>query len=154
ILEIAPGQPVTVGTTTRRQLDSVLVRWIIQNVGRTPRSAGLRMQLDTLIGDNDGVPFTVPGRSGLVSSSADFRTASAVPGFIPALERPSPRSPGRIAHLTLKPGNGIEPPSRVSLTLWPGASTFGSLTTWDVPILHMGKDSAVAMYWPEKSLKP
>jgi hypothetical protein len=153
VLEVIPGQAVTVGGSTRRQLDSILVRWVLQNSGSVARPAGLRIQLDTLIGANDGVPFTIPGRSGLVSTFADFRRAAEVPDFIQALERPSLRDPGTIAHLTLKAGRGIEPASRVSLTLWPDAGAATRLT-YDVPVVHMKRDSAVVMYWPEKSLKP
>lgn len=153
ILEVVPGQAVTIGGNTRRQLDSVLVRWIMENNSKIAKSAGMRMQLDTLIGRNDGVPFTIPGRTGLVSTFADFRAAKDVPDFLQALERPNLRDPGTVAHLTLKPGGGIEAPGRVSLTLWPPAGS-ATLLTYDVPVVHMQNDSAVVMYWPEKSLKP
>jgi hypothetical protein len=152
ILEVVPGQAVTIDNNTRRQLDSVLVRWIMENNSKAARSASMRMQLDTLIGRNDGVPFTIPGRTGLVSTFADFRLAKDVPDFLQALERPNLRDPGTVAHLTLKPGGGIEAPSRVSLTLWPVAGS-ATLLTYDVPVVHMQNDSAVVMYWPEKSLK-
>ncbi len=148
VLEVVPGQPVTVGNVSRRQLDAVLVRWVIQNNDRTARSAGLRLQLDTLIGGNDGVPFTVPGYTGLVNTFADFRQAKDVPDFIQALERPNLKSPGTVAHLTLKVGPHIEPPSRASLTYWPGNSL-----AWDIPVRNLAGDSAVILYWPEKTLK-
>jgi hypothetical protein len=155
VLEVVPGQPVTVGGASRRQLDTVLIRWVLQNTDRTPRNVGLRLQIDTLIGANDGVPFTVPGYTGLVNTFADFRAAKDVPDFIQALERPNLKSPGTIAHMTLKPGAGIEPPGRVSLTQWPGGGgLFGGGAGWNVPVLNMGNDSAVVLYWPEKALKP
>lgn len=153
VLEVVPGQPVTVGNSSRRQLDTVLVRWVLENKDRGARNVGLRLQLDTLIGSNDGVPFTVPGYTGLVNTFADFRTSRDVPDFIQALERPNLKSPGTIAHLTLKVGGGIEAPGRVSLTQWPGAGgAFGGVA-WNVPVVNMGADSAVVLYWPEKSLK-
>ncbi len=155
VFEVVPGQPVTVNGASRRQLDTVLIRWVLQNTDRTARNVGLRLQLDTLIGDNDGVPFTVPGYSGLVNTFADFRAAKDVPDFIQALERPNLKDPGTIAHLTLKPGAGIEPAGRVSLTHWPGAGNglFGGGSVWNVPVINMGRDSAVVLYWPEKALK-
>jgi hypothetical protein len=148
VLEIVPGQPIVTNNVSRRQLDTVLVRWIIQNTDSKTHNAGLRMELDTLIGSNDGVPFTVPGYSGLVNTYADFKQAKDVPDFIQALERADLKSPGTIAHLTLKPGIGIEPASRVSLTHWSGASF-----AWNIPISHLGGDSSVVLYWPEKAIK-
>ncbi len=149
VLEIVPGQPVTVNGVTRRNLDTVLVRWIIQNNDTRQHSAGLRLQLDTLIGSNDGVPFTVPGKTGLVATFADFRVPSTVPDFVQALERFDLNNPGTIAQLTLKPGSGIEPAQRLTLTHWPG----GSLA-WDIPVRSLTGDSAAVLYWPEKTLKP
>jgi predicted secreted protein len=139
----------------RRQLDTVLVRWVIENTGRAAVPAGLRLQLDTLIGINDGVPFTVPGRTGLVSTMADFRQDKDIPDFIQALEVPNLKNPGTIAHLTLKPGGGIEAPGRVSLTHWPTHGVrFGGPGAWDVPMRNMFDDSCVVLYWPEKAIKP
>ena len=57
--------------------------------------------IDTMIGDNDGVPFTVPGLPGLVTTFADFRQPKEIPDFIQALEVPNLRNPGTIAHMTL-----------------------------------------------------
>lgn len=160
ILEIVPGQPVLVNGAMVRKRDTVLVRWIIHNTDTRPRSAGLRMELDTLIGSNDGVPFTVPGRSGLVTTSADFRQSNDVPDFIQALEYRSLKNPGTIAHLTLRPGSGIEPAGRVSLTRWSGQSTGGifggggATLAWNIPVRALDDDSSVALYWPEQLLKP
>ena len=153
ILEVVPGQAATTDGVSRRQLDTVLVRWIMQNNAGSARTAGMRLQLDTLIGGNDGVPFTVPGRTGLVSTSADFPVARDVPDFIQALERSSLRDPGTVAHLTIKPGGGIEPASRVSLTHWPGDGFGGRTPVWDVAVAPMRSDSAIVLYWPEKMLK-
>src|SRR5262249_58099335 len=94
------------------------VRYLTENKGSRPRKAGLRVQVDTLIGNNDGVPFTVPGYAGLVNTMADFRTTKQVPPFIQALEFPNLQQPGTVALMTLKPGGGLEPPGRVSLTHW------------------------------------
>ncbi len=149
VLEIVPGQPVTVNGVSRRNLDTVLIRWVIHNIDSRQHSAGLRLQLDTLIGSNDGVPFTVPGQTGLVSTFADYRDPATVPDFIQALERFDLNNPGTVAHMTLKPGGGIEPAQRLSLTHWPGASL-----VWNIPVRSLTGDSAAVLYWPEKTLKP
>jgi hypothetical protein len=129
--------------------DTMLARWIIRNEGNAAHRVGLRLELDTLIGSNDGVPFAVPGMSGLVNTSADFTDSQQIPHFIQALERPNLADPGTVAHLTTRVGGTVEPPSRVSLTRWPGISS-----DWDVKIQPMGTDSAVILYWGERDLTP
>src|SRR5207244_10164393 len=92
ILEIVPSkQPVDAGGQQRRLMDTLLVRYIFENNGKQAVNAGFRQEIDTLIGNNDGVPFTVPGR-GLVNTSADFVNAKQVPDFVQALERGDLRS--------------------------------------------------------------
>jgi hypothetical protein len=49
--------------------------------------------------------------------------------------------------MNLKLGEGIEPPSRVLLTHWTD-----KLADWDVPEQPIANDSAVVLYWAEKSL--
>jgi hypothetical protein len=151
IVELVPSkQPTMVGGQPKLLLDTVRVRYIIENKDSKAMKVGLRMQLDTLIGGNDGVPFTVPGLQGLVTAFADFPKAGPIPDFIQALEMPNLQNPGTVAHLSLKLGGGIEAPSRVSLTHWPGAN----FPDWDVPLSNINEDSAVILYWPEQQLKP
>src|SRR5262249_11339817 len=133
---------------SRRFYDTVLVRYRILNKDARAHKVGLRIQVDTLIGNNDGVPFTVPG-IGLVTTFADFRRARDIPDFIQALEIPNINNPGTVAHMTLKLGGKIEAPGRVSLTHWPG---FG-FTPWEVPLQPLGGDSAVVLYWYEKTIQ-
>src|SRR5262249_43167513 len=150
VLEVVPSkQPVNVGGMRRRVLDTVLIRYVVENKDREQHTVGMRIQVDTLIGNNDGVPFTVPGLPGLVNTFADFRTPDQVPDFIQALEIPNLQNPGTVAHMTLKLGGGVEPPGRVSLTHWSG----GDLN-WEVPVRHMGGDSAVILYWEPRPLRP
>ncbi len=147
ILRILPSQAHEVGGSPKRFFDTVRVHYILENKGAKPRKAALRVMLDTLIGGNDGVPFTVPGQPGLVTVG-NFAPAADVPDFIEALERSDLDNPGTVAHLTLKMGGNFEPPGRVSLTAW--VSNPG----WEVPVREIGQDSAVVMYWAEKNLKP
>src|SRR5262249_19317818 len=41
-------------------LDTLLVKYQLQNLDTAPHTVGLRFLLDTLIGHNDGVPFLIP----------------------------------------------------------------------------------------------
>jgi hypothetical protein len=150
-LDVVPSQqPVDVGGTPKRLLDTCLVGYQILNLDNRPHRVGLRALVDTLIGINDGVPFTVPGRQGLVNTSADFRPAARVPDFIQALEVPNLRAPGTVAHMSLKLGGGFEAPERVSLTRWPSFD----FIRWEVPVQNMRDDSAVVLYWQDKALQP
>jgi hypothetical protein len=139
-VEVAPGMQ-------KRLVDTLLIHYTIFNRDARPHTVGLRTEVDTLIGNNDGVPFTVPGLPGLVDTFRDFTTPKEVPDFIQALEVPNLQNPGTVAHMTLKLGGGIEPPDRVSLTHW---ST--GFQGWNVPVVNLAGDSAVILYWSAKPL--
>jgi uncharacterized protein (TIGR03067 family) len=152
LLELTPGkQPVEVARgVQKRLLDTCLIRYELHNKDTQPHKVELRLQLDTLIGNNDGVPFAVPGLPGVVNTFKDFKNAAEVPDFIQALERGDLQNPGTVAHLTLKMGGPFEAPARVSLTAWPGRAY-----VWDVPTRDMKDDSAVVMYWTsDRALPP
>ncbi|MBI1918820.1 MAG: hypothetical protein HYS12_29365 [Planctomycetes bacterium] len=152
IVEVVPGdQAVEVKPGEyRRLLNTCLIRYTITNKGTRVRSVGLRFLLDTFIGANDGVPFTVP-RQGLVTTFADFDRPEKVPDFIQALERPDLGNPGTIAHLTLRLGGQLEPPNKVRLTHWV------STVSWGLPLVSITEnrhDSACVLTWDERALEP
>src|SRR5262249_54982190 len=140
--EVSPG-------VYHRLLDTALVRYTLENKDTRPHELGIRVMIDTLIGGNDGVPFTVPGVPGLVDTFRDFPTPESVPDFIQALEVSDLKNPGTVAQMNFKVGGKLEPPTRVSLTHWPQVSPF-----WEVPVVPIREDSAVVMYWKEREVKP
>jgi hypothetical protein len=144
-------------------LDTCRVRYQIENLDSQEHVVGIRFLLDTYIGANDGVPFTIPGDPELCDTLKDMRGA-AIPDFLQALEKPSLADPGTIAHLRLKLGD-LEPPVRVTLGAWPNEklrilnpTAGGPSTLWNVPLLSMKSlglnDSAVTIYWKEEPLAP
>jgi hypothetical protein len=144
-------------------LDTCLVNYLVENRDTKPHKVGLRFLLDTFIGSNDGVPFTIPGASGLCDTLRDFDTPEKVPDFIQALENEDLKRPGTVAHLKLKLGGRMESPARVVLGAWPDIDLHqptaqGQNTLWDVPLLPMKTlfpyDSAVTIYWAEQAMKP
>jgi hypothetical protein len=154
-VEVIPGEPVEVSPGTyHRLLDTCLVRYVLENADSRPHKVGIRVLIDTLIGANDGVPFTVPGVPGLVDTFKDFKTPQSVPDFVLALERGDLEHPGTVAQMNFKLGGKLEPPDRVSLTRWPGRTSPVWQVTWDVPVVNMGDDSAVVMYWLPRELRP
>jgi hypothetical protein len=147
------------GTNTRRA-DTVQIKYVLVNKGSATRQVGLRIMLDTLIGGNDGVPFVVPGRSGITSQAVDLR-GSGVPDFIQALENPNLAAPGVIVHLTLR-GADATPPDRVVISAWCGDMAwdyYASLGGDGHPLTRCGSrthvpDSAIGLYFDPQPLAP
>jgi hypothetical protein len=157
-VEVVPGEQ-------SRLLDTCLVRYLIQNQDTRPHLVGLRFLLDTYIGANDGVPFTIPGARTLCDTQQVFDRPEAVPDFIQALERENLRDPGTVAQVQLRLGGRLEAPSRVSLGAWPNPELADrdprcrqEKTLWEVPVFPIKTlktpDSAVTLYWDEKELPP
>jgi hypothetical protein len=172
-VEIVPG-------VQSRLLDTCLVRYILENRDTRPHRVGIRFMLDTFIGDNDGVPFTIPGASDLCDTKRRFDTPDRVPDFIQALEKDDLRDPGTVAYLQFRIGKNVESPSRVLLCGWPNPelqnmgirNARAQLTGWEVPFISIkerisvfnkdtrrstmvsANDSAVTMYWNVKPLEP
>ncbi len=151
-VEVARGQQTfDVGTCW--------IRYTIENKDGRPHRAGLRFLLDTVIGSNDAAPFIVPGETVLCETSREYLGSGRVPEFVQALESFDLKNPGVVAHLNLKPGAGLEPPSRVNLGSWPdpllkAPGAQGASTLWNVPVISIekSKDAAAVLYWDEKEL--
>lgn len=148
------------GSTTER-VDTMQIKYILANEGAQTHDVGLRIMLDTLIGDNDGVPFVVPGREGIASRAIDLR-GSAIPDFVQALERPNLADPGVIVNLTLR-GADATPPDRLVISAWceenAGWDYYRDLGGDDHPLDRCGvagqtPDSAVALYFDPQALAP
>jgi len=134
------------------KLDTCLIGYLIENKDTRAHRVGLRFMLDTLIGGNDGVPFTIPGRPGLCNTIFQARLPNRLPDYLQALENPSLTQPGTIAHLTIKvpdPEKKLEPPSELMLTYWPGEDA-----GWGIPLNPISSDSAVVLYWSVKPMQP
>ncbi len=157
-VELVPGEQ-------SRLIDTCLVRYRLENRDDKPHRVGLRFLLDTYIGGNDGVPFTIPGDKELCNTMHDFPDPKDVPDFIQALERGDLRDPGTICHLQLRLGGKIDAPDRVTLGAWPNPQLrsrdercMQEKTLWTVPVFSMQTldppDSAVTMYWNDRPLGP
>jgi hypothetical protein len=155
-VEIIPGDPREVAGDYRSLLDTCLVRYRLENHDTVPRTVGLRLLLDTYIGENDAPTFTVPGLTNMVDKSKDFfAPRDRIPDFVQALEKPNVQKPGIVVQFNFRINEKLEVPSRVSLTHWPGKKAY----TYDVPVANIEnekgeKDSAVAIYWKEEAMAP
>jgi hypothetical protein len=152
---------IVAGSTTHL-LDTMRIEYVLENQDSRAHEVGLRVMIDTLIGDNDGVPFVVPGRSGITGQAVDLAGAQ-IPDFIQALEQADLVNPGVIVHLTLKGGEAT-PPDRVVISGW-----YGTDMPWDfidgaggvgAPLerrmlgLFPIPDSAVGLYYDPATLGP
>jgi len=151
---------IVVGSITNRY-DTLRIEYAIQNRDTISHQVGLRMMLDTYIGANDGVPFAVPGITGIVDHAVDLR-AKQPPDFIDVLEQPSLVNPGVIVKITLRGGEAT-PPERVLITgflnrevPWNYLDAVGGV---GAPMRRNGAvngvpDSAIGLYYPIEPLAP
>ncbi|HEX5270602.1 MAG TPA: hypothetical protein VFW33_08960, partial [Gemmataceae bacterium] len=141
-------------------LDTVLVRYTVENRSKVPHTVGLRVMLDTFIGANDGVPFAVPGSEGkkdrLVDSMEVF-DQKEIPDYIQALERPDLRDPGTVAHLGLKLP-GYEDMVQMVICRWPeGGKEYKWPEKGDYEPMRSNPDkpdSCVFLFWAYDQMPP
>jgi hypothetical protein len=154
-VEIVPG-------VQSRRLDTCLVWYTLENIDTVPHKVGLRVMLDTFIGANDGVPFVIPGKPGLLDKKQEFGQKE-IPDYIEAIENPDPENPGTVAHLGLKgvdlPGIPLDPITTMIICRWPNNSEI----RWDLPVSDRQPirrdqtdegDSCVLLYWAEQPMQP
>jgi hypothetical protein len=162
-VEIVPGPQ-------SRLLDTALVTYLIENQDNKSHSVGVRFLLDTYIGANDGVPFTIPGDDQLCDTTKEFNRPESVPDFIQALENQDLKNPGTVVQVHFRLGGSqLQAPDKVTLGAWPSGLLRGlsdrcadGMTMWDVPIFPIKEvtkvqprapaDSAVVMYWDPKEV--
>lgn len=134
-------------------LDTARITYRFKNEGSTPVEIGVRMLLDTMVGDNDGAPF----RSGDKVITSEYNSEGKdAPDFWQAFD--SLVKPAVIAQGTLR-GDDITTPDKITYTNWGKAAE----SPWDFPLqpgtsfLRLGEDefdSAVAMYWMPRKINP
>lgn len=150
IIEIVPSKVTgKVAAGQKRRLDTARITYIAENKDTKPHMLELRTGIDILINNNDGAlfasPTTVPDKvlDGVVLAD------KTLPEYIEVIENPDVKNPRFKATMTLKFGGHIEGPSKVVLT---SLGAFGG--GWDTPAQQAGGDSACAIYWSPKNLKP
>lgn len=141
-------------------LDTCLIYYTVKNHSEKKRQVGVRILLDTYIGANDGVPFTIPGEKGFVTTMREF-DAKQVPPYIEAIEKPNDADdPGTVVRLTLKgvsvPHLPLEEVQRVLICRSPRLPR----VKWQWNVQPMGtkkeaeRDSCVAVYWDYLEMNP
>src|SRR5690554_764294 len=142
-----------VKSTTTGLYDTIQIKYRIENISTESQKIGLRVMLDTMLGENDGAPFRI-GDDAVTTDTVYYN--KQLPEFWMAFDSisdPSVTSQGTFT------GPGVTPPDRVNLADW-GSMADG---VWDFDFnpgeefLRKGEyeiDSAIAMYWVPEYLGP
>ncbi len=138
-----------------RVKDSVQIKYDILNSDTVPHNVGLRIMLDTKLGQNDGAPFRIGEKSITSEMMFSGRDIQEFWQSFDSLESPTVIAQGLLS----LPDDGITSPDRLYLANW------GKLADnpWDAP-LEMGhsfvregetdQDTSLAMYWDDKPVQP
>ena len=142
-----------VKSSTTGLYDSVQIKYRVENIDNKPHKIGLRIMLDTMLGENDGAPFRI-GNDAVTTDTIYYE--KQLPQFWQAFDsisNPSVTSQGTFT------GPGVTPPDQVKLADW-GSMADG---VWDFDFnpgeifLRKGEyeiDSAIALYWVPEYLEP
>jgi hypothetical protein len=155
--DIRVTQHVEIVGGSSRLLDTLLIYYTIENLSEAPHQVGIRVMIDTYIGANDGVPFTIPGEKDFLDTMRDF-SQKEIPDYIEAIENPDdPKDRGTVARMGLKislPSVKLDPIERMLICRWPNDSD----VKWKVEPTPMNeppdkpKDSCVVLYWPYRNM--
>lgn len=128
--------------------DMARIQYIIANSGTVNHSVGVRIMLDTMLGDNDGVPFRIPGK-GNVTQELEL-SGNDIPQYWQAFD--SFERPTVIANGCFYKSVSSKP-DKVQFTHW--GSIYDKLWNYTVNSnQYVTGDSAVAMYYNPKTILP
>lgn len=138
------------GSVSARK-DTVRIEYVIKNVGTSAHSAGLRILLDTMLGDNDGAPFRIPGTGNVTTERQYEAQSGGIPNYFQAFE--SFESPNVVSYALLSDERlGARPDTFVAAN-WRTAEN----TVWNYVIdedVAITYDSAALVYWNPVNLAP
>jgi hypothetical protein len=149
-IQVTQVLALTLNPSTNR-VDAMEIRYMLENLDLSnSHNVGLRILLDTMLGNNDGAPFQIPG-TGAVTTEHEFLGGS-VPDYWQSFD--DLNNPTVISQGTLRGGDATVP-DRVIFVSWPDFYA----TAWDYTITS-GKifgstgypDSSVGLYWNPRNL--
>lgn len=131
----------------KRRLDSVMVRYLVDNKDDRPRTIGVRIFMNPFVMNNRNTLFAAPNQPNKVLNGVELK-GKEVPTYLQLLQRPDLKNPGFIAHLTYNFGSAFTMPDRVVLT---GQAAF--INQWDLRVMQAMGISALGFYWDPKDIK-
>lgn len=123
--------------------DTVQISYSAINQSSSAKAIGIRIMMDTMLGDNDGAPFKVPSL-GNVTYEREL-SGNAIPQFWQAFDNLT--NPSVFAVGTLYK-TGDRRPDKVQFAYW--SEIYDSVNSWNYTIntsTPVTSDSAVAVYW-------
>ncbi|MEW6756902.1 MAG: VWA domain-containing protein [Acidobacteriota bacterium] len=142
-------QKITLVTSaTTGHQDTYLIEYKVGNNDSVSHTVGVRVMLDTMIGDNDNAPFQVPG-TGSISNETEWAGASVPPYFFvfDDLYNPTVTCQG-----TLLGGQVATPPDRFQVAYW--SNIYGTEFDYTVNPGATIYDTAYAPYWVDRVIPP
>jgi hypothetical protein len=133
----------------KRELGTMLFRYLVENTGKQARKFGLKDYIDMYVITNDGAMFAVPTMPNKIADGVELK-GKTLPDYVQCLQNPDLKNPGYVSHITVNLGSGIEKADRVVLSRH-GAGGFGG---WDMPAIASMGDSAVGIFFDPKEIKP
>lgn len=134
-------------------MDTAKIEYQLVNTDSVAHMVGLRLVIDTMLGQNDGAPFRLNDRA-IVTDTVFYR--DQMPAFWQAFDSLS--NPRVMSQGTLV-GGEVTPPDRVYFSNW--GSIVDGLWNFDFQpgrdFTRSGEfelDSAIAMYWDQTPLAP
>jgi hypothetical protein len=132
--------------------DTMQIKYLYENLDQTEsHDVGLRILLDTMLGNNDGAPFQVPGYGAVTMEREFLKSEDQIPDYWQCFDDLS--DPTVVSQSTLK-GSGATEPDRLIFADW-GDFYYGH--DWDYPITPsklITDNSSVGLYWNPTSLGP
>jgi hypothetical protein len=136
----------------QRLLTTCVARYKIHNTDNRTHKIGLRVMMDTCIGDKDDVPFMLPNVDDPITTKKHLIGAE-VPAFVQVIEKTTMRDPGIVLQLGLRISDKYDAPDRFLLTRYPGKE--GKLhQKWKVAYEDFRDDSCVVIYWEPRDIGP
>jgi hypothetical protein len=147
MLEIIPSKSTS--ATGKRQLDTVLIKYLVENRDMKPHEFGARVRIDTMCGNNDGALFAAPQtHPGEILDGIELK-GKTLPEYVQILQNPDLKNPGFVGHFTLKlPGNRVGP-DRFICT----CHRFGD-NGWEPQIQKAMGDSDCVLMWSPRTIRP
>ncbi len=126
--------------------DTVKINYTAENQSPTTKDVGIRIMLDTMLGDNDGAPFKVPSLGNVTYERELY--GNDIPDYWQVFDNLT--NPTVFAVGTLNKPNDLKP-DKVQFASWADIDP----ELWDYSIDKSRSiigDSAVAVYWNPKSI--
>ncbi len=127
--------------------DVCVVSYSVVNKDDKPHAVGVRVMLDTHLGDKAKQVFQAAGSKDIIADKADWK-GKEVPAVLRTMQKPPPDEGLTATFTFLAPA--LEKADRVVLTNFPERDTaFG----WELPVKNMNGDAVIGIYWSPRELK-